>query len=477
MATDADGRVPDLVVDDTSGFDELAARAGAALRRPAPEHGIVDVVRLGQRRRVVTAVVAGGAAIVLIVAGVTLIRHDSDAKPVGPVTPITATTVADEPVTTLADDTVPSTTTSVTEPSASPATQTITPPERVQSAKFMPDGRVLVDLGNGLMIWDVANGTQSEAFGEQVRSSASYVLPIVSPDGTKVLYHDVVWDIRTGDRLVSNFGRGGPLGPGNQSPFSPDSTKVITMNSPVPHEGGAEIRDTTSGKVQLTLTSADDSGIFYASFSPDGTKIVTSGFAIPRVWDVATGTQLLSIDEDLGDPTVATLSPDGRKIVSAVPLSTNEPSATRWAIRVRDATTGDLLYEIDTTHLDAYIGFLAASFGPDGKLFIPRTNGSTTEVVIVDADTGRELTTIGPVASEWLLSKAGPGAFSPDGSKIVTVFGSTATVWDTATGQVLRVLDGHVSDDVLTAEFSPDGSSIVTAGGTAGVTIWNLSRQ
>ena len=91
MATDSENRHCDTGADDTSAFDELAARAGAAVRRPAPEHGAAEAVRRGQRRRVVTALAAGGATIVLVAVGVALVRDGTNPKPPPPV----ATTTVD----------------------------------------------------------------------------------------------------------------------------------------------------------------------------------------------------------------------------------------------------------------------------------------------------------------------------------------------------------------------------------------------
>ena len=51
---------------------------------------------------------------------------------------------------------------------------------------------------------------------------------------------------------------------------------------------------------------------------------------------------------------------------------------------------------------------------------------------------------------------------SPDGSKIVS--GSddmTVRIWDAASGEQLKQLDGH-SADVCSVQFSPDGSKIVS---------------
>ena len=91
MASDSENRHYDLAADDNSAFDELAARAGAAVRRPAPEHGAAEAVRRGQRRRVATAFAAGGVTIVLVVVGVAVLRDGTNPEPSSPV----ATTTAD----------------------------------------------------------------------------------------------------------------------------------------------------------------------------------------------------------------------------------------------------------------------------------------------------------------------------------------------------------------------------------------------
>ena len=85
MATESENRRFDIDVEAPADFDELAARAGAAMRRPAPEHGVEDAVRRGQRRRVVTALAAGSVTIVLVVVGVAVLRDSSDTAPDSPV--------------------------------------------------------------------------------------------------------------------------------------------------------------------------------------------------------------------------------------------------------------------------------------------------------------------------------------------------------------------------------------------------------
>jgi len=72
-------------------------------------------------------------------------------------------------------------------------------------------------------------------------------------------------------------------------------------------------------------------------------------------------------------------------------------------------------------------------------------------------------------------------AFSPkDGTRIVTASqDKTDRVWDAATGEVIKIFQGHASE-LYSAEFSPDETRIVTASGDSTVRVWDaviLKRQ
>ena len=193
----------------------------------------------------------------------------------------------------------------------------------------------------------------------------------------------------------------------------------------------ARVWDAATG-AQILRLEGHEGGVNSAAFSPDGTRIVTaSDDGTARVWDAATGAQVQELGGHEHEVTTAAFSPDGTRIVTASDLGT---------ARVRDAATG------------------AQILGFDGH-------------------------------EDWVLS----AAFSPDGARIVTALGDgTARVWDVATGAAILQFEGDegrvqgpafapdglqiitVSEEgVRSAAFSPDGTRIVTASEDGTARVWD----
>ena len=78
-------------------FDRMARSAGAALRRPAPEDGLIQVRAIRKRRQTVRTTMVGVAGLAIVMAGVALAqgRRDNDAGT--PTAPVPATTLAPRP--------------------------------------------------------------------------------------------------------------------------------------------------------------------------------------------------------------------------------------------------------------------------------------------------------------------------------------------------------------------------------------------
>jgi hypothetical protein len=151
------------------------------------------------------------------------------------------------------------------------------------------------------------------------------------------------------------------------------------------------------------------------AFSFDGKRIVTGGDSTARVWDAATGQELLVLKGQA-----------------------------------------------------AYVRSVA--FSPDGKRIVTGSEDNTAKVWDVEA--GQEVLALRG-HKNWVNAVA----FSPDGKRIVT--GSednTVKVWDTQEGQELLTLKGHTSV-VFSVAFSPDGKRLVTGSYDKTAKIWDAERD
>jgi WD40 repeat protein len=203
------------------------------------------------------------------------------------------------------------------------------------------------------------------------------------------------------------------------------------------------------------MLSGHDNLVASAAFSPDGSRIVSASFdRTARVWDAATGLELMVLRGHDNFVASAAFSPDGSRIVSASFDST---------ARIWDAATGREIAVL-RGH-DAVVR--SAAFGPDGSRIVTASADQTAR--IWDA-AGKQLAIL-----RGHQDQVQSAAFSPDGSRIVTASGDkTARIWEAATGAEIAVLRGH-EDQVSAAAFSPDGSRIVTASGDQTARIWDAA--
>jgi TPR repeat protein len=180
-------------------------------------------------------------------------------------------------------------------------------------------------------------------------------------------------------------------------------------------------------------------------FSPDGRRIVTQSWfdRTARVWDTASGRQLLVLAGHTGWLYGVEYSPDGRQIATA--------SADRTA-RLWDADSGRLL-KVLTGHTDRVVRVI---FSPDGRRILTASFDRTAR--LWDAASGEQLLVL-----SGHTAPLRDAVFSPDGRHILTASDDqTARLWDAASGEQLQVLRGHTGT-VIHAVFSPDGQRILTS--------------
>jgi WD40 repeat protein len=219
--------------------------------------------------------------------------------------------------------------------------------------------------------------------------------------------------------------------------YSPDGTKLASGFN----ESSVVIWDVASGSALLTL-DGHKNFITGVAFSPDGAILATGASEEPiKLWDAASGQELRTLAESAGYPFV--FSPDGSIIATVI----GEKSIKLW-----DVASGEALRTI-AGHTD-YISGMA--FSADGtRLASWSWSYESNEKIIKlwDVTTGNEQSTL--TGQGNYLNNV---AFLPDGNTLVSsAEGEPITVWDIASGQVLRTF----SDDTLGSNFvlSPDGQT------------------
>jgi WD40 repeat protein/DNA-binding SARP family transcriptional activator len=241
--------------------------------------------------------------------------------------------------------------------------------------------------------------------------------------------------------------------------FSPDGRRIATTS----RDQTAKVWDAATGQEILTL-SGHTGQLFSIAYSPDGKRLATaSNDKTAKVWDAATGAELLTLTGHTDVVSEVTFSPDGTRLATSSGFGNTE--TVDHTAKVWDAASGkELLTLIGHTK-----GVNAITYSPDGRRLATGSNDNTAK--IWDAATGKELLTLAGHTKDVRSL-----AFSPDGKRLAT--GSTdgtAKVWDTATGQFLMTLftDSYTVNSIA---FDSAGTRILTSRADGTAKVWDAAN-
>jgi WD40 repeat protein len=239
-------------------------------------------------------------------------------------------------------------------------------------------------------------------------------------------------------------------------------------------QGEIRLWEVASGSLVRSLESWP-SWVESVAFSPDGRLLASNYLGQIRLWEVATGSLVRSLSGHTSSVTSVAFSPDGRLLASGSGYGDN-------TIKLWEVATGR---EVRT--LSGPGGVTSVAFSPDGRLlasgfcgFLEVPGGCVRgEIKLWDVASGREVRTL--TGHTFYVRSV---AFSPDGrllasgscSKYSSPSGyciqGDIKLWEVASGSEVRTLTGH-EDWVNSVAFSPDGRLL--ASGSVAIKLWEVA--
>ena len=374
-----------------------------------------------------------------------------------------------------------------------PIADFISPMADVAQARFSPDGKQIVALGNDgrVLRWEAPTGkaiseTKKPLFEDpdtgvadfdpaagvaalvrdtsiclidlrsgklltaptkdrtpllRVRLTASGEAACLGEDGSRR-----VWDPTNGRPKSVERLRAADDPPAVLTDLAADAKRVATVDD----AGNLRIQDS---KKELWKTEPGDDGMpTQIRFSPDGALLAVASEGTVRVLDSATGKKRTTISTDgEGDCQIA-WSRDSRMLIVA--------DATLEEVSVWELATG---LRRQTFEVKEPSG---VAVSPDSRrLAVVGANGVLRLFGLGTDAAGLEVAVVADQAVGALV-------FSPDGSRLAAAAGDTVRVWD-ADGKPFAVFRGH-DGDIHDLVFAPDGRTLISASQDGTALVWDV---
>jgi WD40 repeat protein len=186
-----------------------------------------------------------------------------------------------------------------------------------------------------------------------------------------------------------------------------------------------------------------------AAFSADGRFLATTGYDLTvRVWEAATGKEVLCVPHEKAPPIALALTPDGRT------LAVGQQAGT---IFLQSVPTG--------LRLHSWKGEATAlAFSADGKTLAA---AGKEQIDLWDLRSGKVRQTL-----EGVSGTVKRLAFSPDGA-VLAAAADKVHLWDAASGRILHDFNDN-QGPVLELAFSPDAKLLAAGSMDETARLWDL---
>ena len=351
------------------------------------------------------------------------------------------------------------------------------------SLSFSPDGRFIASgSGPGLQLWEIATGKKTS---HKERLYSAPALHFSEDSKTVFSLHNwkdtiAKLDIETGERNVKKIKEMATLRTGASLAYALTANtfavgrqdgkidlgntrtgeKLATLSG---HTSGirerlplaADEKLPPPGEVRVRFIDGTVNSVLALAFSPDGTKLASgSKDKTVRLWDTDTNEELMTLQKHTGWTNALAFSPDGKMLASG---------STDKTVQLWDTATGVHLAML-TKHRK---GIAALAFSPDGRTL---ASGSMDSTIRFWNTTTRTLLPIHLTEhTEWVKTVS----FLENNTTLASVaFNGVITFWDLETSEKTGAqtvgprdfLTGAPRGFLFAQAFSPDGTKLVSVG-------------
>ncbi|HTU18342.1 MAG TPA: protein kinase [Gemmataceae bacterium] len=314
-------------------------------------------------------------------------------------------------------------------------------------AAWSPDGHTLALLGDSyLLLWD----RRTDRIVHDARFPPHIQGLAWSPDGKSIAigFSDKsvrLWDVASRKETHKLEGHDSPEVRGLA--WSPDGKRLLTAARPLNRQGYFHVWDATSGKRLGRFAAGEDFGPNASvAWSPDGKQVAVDQ---QGVFDPDTGQRLRAWGGD-GELRCVAFSPDGKQLATA----------GSDGVHLHDASSDKRLFTLEAARQMVP----ALSLSPDGRRML-LANWSWEPVSVVDTATGQPL----PSPREAVFD----GVWSPDGKLLAAAApGGRVRLWNAATWEPLRTLDGRLVGHAGPWAWSADSKKVAVAN-NAHLWVWS----